>query len=63
VRDERFLYAEFDRGRDGAMLIDLKNDPRELKNCLNLKEYREELLRMKQLLTFLPAEVRVLPEY
>jgi hypothetical protein len=45
------------------MLIDLKNDPRELKNCLNLKEYREELLRMKQLLTFLPAEVRVLPEY
>jgi hypothetical protein len=45
------------------MLIDLKNDPRELKNCLNLKEYREELPRMKQLLTFLPSEARVLPEY
>jgi iduronate 2-sulfatase len=63
VRDERFLYAEFDRGRDGAMLIDLKNDPRELRNCLDLKEYQEELFRMKQLLTFLPSEARVLPEY
>jgi arylsulfatase A-like enzyme len=63
VRDERFLYAEFDGGRRGSMLIDLKNDPRELTNCVNKVEYREALLRMKQLLTFLPLESKVLPEY
>ncbi len=63
VRDDRFLYAEFDNGREGAMLIDLKNDPHELKNCVNLDEYKEELLRMKKLLSFLPTEAKVLPEY
>ncbi len=63
VRDERFLYAEFDGGQEGAMLIDLKNDPQELKNCLELKEYSEELLRMQKLLSFLPAKAKVLPEY
>jgi arylsulfatase A-like enzyme len=63
VRDDRFLYAEFDNGREGAMLIDLKNDPRELTNCVNKVEYREELLRMKKLLAFLPTEAKVLPEY
>jgi iduronate 2-sulfatase len=63
VRNERFLYAEFDGGRQGAMLIDLKNDPQELTNCLNKVEYRENLVRMKKLLTFLPAESKVLPEY
>jgi arylsulfatase A-like enzyme len=63
VRDERFLYAEFDNGRSGAMLIDLQNDPLELKNCLEMAEYREDLQRMKQLLGFLPTEAKVLPLY
>jgi len=63
VRDDRFLYAEFDSGRQGAMLIDLKNDPRELTNCVAKVEYREELLRMKKLLAFLPSERKALPEY
>jgi iduronate 2-sulfatase len=63
VRDERFLYAEFDNGREGAMLIDLKNDPQELKNCLALEAYQADLARMKKLLTFLPSEAKVLPEY
>jgi hypothetical protein len=63
VRDERFLYAEFDNGREGAMLIDLKNDPQELKNCLSLEAYQADLARMKKLLTFLPSEAKVLPEY
>jgi arylsulfatase A-like enzyme len=63
VRDERFLYAEFDHGREGAMLIDLKNDPQELKNCIDREEFRSELLRLKKLLTFLPTEAKVLPEY
>lgn len=63
VRDERFLYAEFDGGREGAMLIDLKNDPRELNNCIGKDEFRAELVRMKQLLSFLPTEPKVLPEY
>jgi arylsulfatase A-like enzyme len=63
VRDARFLYAEFDNGREGTMLIDLKNDARELTNCVNKVEYREELFRMKKLLTFLPSESKVLPAY
>jgi iduronate 2-sulfatase len=63
VRDERVLYAEFDSGRQGAMLIDLKNDPRELSNCLDQDAFRADLLRMKKLLSFLPAEAKVLPEY
>jgi iduronate 2-sulfatase len=63
VRDERFLYAEFDNGREGAMLIDLKNDPRELVNLVAKEEHREHLARMKKLLAFLPRESKVLPEY
>jgi len=63
VRDDRFLYAEFDSGREGAMLIDLKNDPRELTNLVAKVEYREDLARMKKLLAFLPADPKVLPEY
>lgn len=63
VRDDRFLYAEFDSGREGAMLIDLKNDPRELTNLVAKVEYRENLARMKKLLAFLPSEPKVLPEY
>lgn len=63
VRDERFLYAEYDAGREGAMLIDLLNDPKELKNCIDRPEYSEDLLRMRRLLTFLPTEAKVLPEY
>jgi arylsulfatase A-like enzyme len=63
VRDERFLYAEFDSGREGAMLIDLRNDPRELTNLVARVEYREDLARMKKLLAFLPSEAKVPPEY
>lgn len=63
VRDDRFLYAEFDSGRQGAMLIDLKNDPRELTNLVAKVEYRDDLARMKKLLAFLPSEAKVLPEY
>jgi arylsulfatase A-like enzyme len=63
VRDDRFLYAEFDAGRDGAMLIDLKNDPRELTNLVAKVEYREDLARMKKLLAFLPSERKPLREY
>jgi iduronate 2-sulfatase len=63
VRDDRFLYAEFDNGREGAMLIDLKNDPRELVNLVAKEEHRDDLARMKKLLAFLPSESKVLPEY
>ena len=63
VRDDLFLYAEFDQGRDGAMLIDLKNDPHELKNCIAQAEHSKDLVRMKQLLAFLPTEAKVLKEY
>lgn len=63
VRDERFLYAEFDNGREGAMLIDLKIDPRELVNLVAKEEHRDDLARMKKLLAFLPSESKVLPEY
>jgi iduronate 2-sulfatase len=63
VRDEQFLYAEFDGGREGAMLIDLKNDPRELINLFSQEEHRDDLARMKKLLSFMPTEAKVLPEY
>jgi iduronate 2-sulfatase len=63
VRDERFLYADFDNGRAGAMLIDLKNDPYELNNCIDQAEFSDELQRMKKLLSFLPADPKVLPMY
>jgi iduronate 2-sulfatase len=63
VRDERYLYAEFDSGREGAMLIDLKNDPRELMNCIERVEHQAELRRMRNLLSFLPSEAKVLPGY
>jgi iduronate 2-sulfatase len=63
VRNDRFLYAEFDNGREGAMLIDLKNDPRELNNLVANAAYLEDLVRMKKLLAFLPSESKVLPEY
>lgn len=63
VRDERFLYAEFDGGREGAMLIDLKNDPRELVNCIGKAAHSEDHQRMKGLLSFLPEKAKVLPEY
>jgi hypothetical protein len=45
------------------MLIDLKNDPRELTNLVTKVEYRADLARMKKLLAFLPSEAKVLPEY
>lgn len=45
------------------MLIELKNDPRELTNLVTKIEYREDRARMKKLLAFLPSEAKVLPEY
>jgi hypothetical protein len=34
-----------------------------LNNCIDQDEFRTDLVRMKKLLSFLPAEAKVLPEY
>lgn len=46
VRTDRWRYAEWDQGRNGAMLIDERNDPHELKNLVDDPRYdavRKEL--------------------
>ncbi len=48
VRVERWRYAEFDLG--GAMLLDMENDPHQLKNLAHDPQYTEVTTKMADLL-------------
>jgi iduronate 2-sulfatase len=50
VRTERWRYAEWDGGKQGAMLFDCANDPRELNNLAADPAHRETVAAMKRLL-------------
>ena len=54
VRTERWRYAEWEEGREGAMLLDDSNDPHELKNLANDAAYAKVVEEMKALLKQLP---------
>lgn len=51
VRDEQFRYTEWDEGRQGATLFDLRNDPQESKDLSKDPAYQETLIRMKALIS------------
>ncbi len=55
VRTERWRYAEWEEGREGAMLFDHANDPRELKNLAADPAHAKTVREMKSLLKQLPA--------
>jgi arylsulfatase A-like enzyme len=54
VSTERWHYVEWDEGRAGSMLLDLLNDPRELKNLASNSERASTVQSMKDLLKQLP---------
>jgi len=54
VSTERWHYVEWDEGRAGSMLLDLLNDPRELKNLASDPSRGSTVGEMKRLLKQLP---------
>ncbi len=54
VRTERWRYAEWAEGREGALLIDTKNDPHELTNLAADPAHATTVAEMKKLLRQLP---------
>jgi arylsulfatase A-like enzyme len=50
VRTERWRYAEWEEGREGAMLFDHASDPHELKNLANDPAHATTVKEMKGLL-------------
>ncbi len=54
VSTERWHYVEWDQDRAGSMLLDLLNDPRELKNVVSDPSRASTVQEMKRLLKQLP---------
>ncbi len=54
VRTERWRYAEWEEGREGAMLFDHASDPRELKNLAGDAAHAKTVREMKNLLKQMP---------
>ena len=54
VSTERWHYVEWDQDRAGSMLLDLLNDPRELKNLVSDPSRASTVQEMKRLLKQLP---------
>jgi iduronate 2-sulfatase len=54
VRTERWHYVEWDAGKSGTMLLDLENDPNELKNLANDPKYAKTVEEMRKLLQKMP---------
>ena len=55
IRDKRFkLYVETDRS--AAKLVDLKNDPAELKNVIDDPEFADALERLRAVEKSFPTE-------
>jgi len=50
LRTSRFKYCVYDSGRDREQLIDLKNDPGEMKNLAAVPEYADVLKAHRRLL-------------
>ncbi len=50
LRTDRFKYCIYDSGRHREQLIDLKNDPGEMKNLAELETYKDVLNKHRQLL-------------
>ena len=50
IRTERWRYAEWEGGREGAMLFDHNNDPRELRNLAADPAHAKTVREMKRLL-------------
>jgi len=47
IRTERYRYTEWDGGKKGAMLYDLKTDPNEFTNLVNQEEFSEIANKLK----------------
>jgi len=58
VSTERWHYVEWDRDRAGSMLLDLLNDPRELKNLVSDPTRASTVQEMKRLLKQLPMPAK-----
>jgi len=56
VRTERWHYAEWEDGKDGAMLFDMSKDPLELKNLANDSNQAKTVQEMKNLLKQMPTQ-------
>jgi hypothetical protein len=50
VRTEGWLYAEYDGGQGGALLIDEQNDPHERRNLAEDPEHKATRAQMQRLL-------------
>jgi iduronate 2-sulfatase len=55
VRTDRWHYAEWEDGKDGAMLFDHQSDPNELKNLANDPKYAKTVNELKALLKQMPS--------
>jgi arylsulfatase A-like enzyme len=56
VRTERWHYVLWDEGKAGEMLLDLANDPFELKNLASDPAYAKVVKEMRQLLLQIPSQ-------
>jgi arylsulfatase A-like enzyme len=56
VRTERWHYAEWEGGREGAMLLDMSQDSQELKNLVNEPAHAKTVQEMKKLLRQMPGK-------
>lgn len=50
VRTKRFKYCIYDSGRNREQLIDMENDPGEMKNLAEDENYKDVLEKHRQLL-------------
>ncbi len=50
IRSKRFKYCIYDSGEDREFLVDLKNDPGEMRNMTNNKRYKKALNEQRQFL-------------
>ena len=56
VRTDRWRYAEWDEGKSGSFLYDLKNDPHELKNLVADPAHAPTVKELKQKLARFPGK-------
>ncbi len=58
IRTDRFKYCVYDCGKNREMLIDLVNDPGEMKNLADNSDYSSQLIRHRRLLSEWMTETR-----